>query len=79
LHTGAQIDLLLFKNGRRTGVEIKRTDAPRLTHSMRTALTDLGFDRILVIYPCDRRTPTNGGFVVEVDLISSSLLIFRPR
>ncbi|MFZ2634669.1 MAG: ATP-binding protein [Desulfosalsimonadaceae bacterium] len=54
-HAGAEIDLLLFKDGRRTGVEIKRADAPRLTHSMRSALTDLGLDRLLVIYPGDRR------------------------
>jgi uncharacterized protein len=54
-HAGAEIDLLLFKDGRRTGVEIKRADAPRLTSSMRTALTDLHLDRLLVIYPGDRR------------------------
>ena len=54
-HAGAEIDLLLFKDGRRTGVEIKRADAPRLTHSMRTALTDLHLDRLLVIYPGERR------------------------
>ncbi len=54
-HAGAEIDLLLFKDGRRTGIEIKRTDAPRLTHSMRTALTDLRLDRLLVVYPGERR------------------------
>ena len=54
-HTGAEIDLLLFKDGRRTGVEIKRADAPRLAHSMRTALTDLSLHRLLVIYPGERR------------------------
>lgn len=54
-HAGAEIDLLLFKEGRRTGVEIKRADAPRLTPSMRTALTDLSLDRLLVIYPGERR------------------------
>jgi predicted AAA+ superfamily ATPase len=54
-HAGAEIDLLLFKDGRRTGVEIKRADAPRLTPSMRTALTDLKLDRLVVIYPGERR------------------------
>lgn len=54
-HAGAEIDLLLFKEGRRTGVEIKRADAPRLTPSMRTALTDLSLDRLLVMYPGERR------------------------
>lgn len=56
-HAGAELDLLLFKDGRRFGVEIKRADAPRLTPSMRTALEDLRLDRLLVIYPGDRRYP----------------------
>lgn len=50
-HAGAEIDLLLFKDGRRIGVEVKRADAPRLTTSMRTALADLKLDRLMVIYP----------------------------
>ncbi len=29
-HNGAELDLLLFKDGRRLGVECKRMDAPRL-------------------------------------------------
>ena len=56
-HAGAELDLLLFKDGRRFGVEIKRADAPRLTPSMRTALEDLRLDRLMVVYPGDRRYP----------------------
>jgi predicted AAA+ superfamily ATPase len=54
-HAGAEIDLLLFKDRRRIGVEIKRADAPRLTPPMRVALTDLDLDRLFVIYPGERR------------------------
>jgi predicted AAA+ superfamily ATPase len=54
-HAGAELDLLLFKDGRRFGVEIKRADAPRLTPSMRTALEDLRLDRLVVIYPGEQR------------------------
>ena len=54
-HSGAELDLLLFKNGRRVGVEFKRTDAPRLTPSMRSALADLSLDALYVVYPGDRR------------------------
>ena len=54
-HAGAELDLLLFKDGRRFGVEIKRADAPRLTPSMRTALEDLRLDRLVVVYPGERR------------------------
>jgi len=50
-HGGAELDLLLMRDGRRIGVECKRVDAPRLTPSMRSALSDLELDRLLVIYP----------------------------
>jgi uncharacterized protein len=53
-HNGAELDLLLFKNGRRIGVECKRTDAPRLTPSMRIALSDLKLDHLYVLYPGDK-------------------------
>jgi predicted AAA+ superfamily ATPase len=54
-HNGAELDLLLVKNGFRIGIECKRSDAPRLTPSMRTSLTDLELDRMVVIYPGTRR------------------------
>ena len=54
-HQGAEIDLLVQKNGEILGVECKRTDAPRMTPSIRTALTDLNLDRVIVVYPGDRR------------------------
>ena len=54
-HQSAELDLLLFKRGRRIGVECKRKDAPVLTPSMRTALTDLKLDELLVAYPGDKR------------------------
>jgi predicted AAA+ superfamily ATPase len=54
-HGGAEIDLVLHKNGRMFGVECKRVDAPRLTPSMRIALSDLGLERIIVIYPGVKR------------------------
>ena len=54
-HTGAELDLLLVKDGRRLGVEIKRADAPRLTPSMRIALEDLRLEQIVVLYPGSRR------------------------
>lgn len=53
-HTGAELDLLLFKNGQRLGVEVKRQDAPRLTPSMRIALHDLRLDHLTVVYPGNR-------------------------
>ncbi len=54
-HGGAEIDLLLFKNGRRIGVECKRADAPVLTSSIRIALADLKLDELRVVYPGEKR------------------------
>ena len=56
-HNGAELDLLIIKNGRKLGVECKRVDAPRLTPSMRIAFQDLRLDHLVVIYPGDRRYP----------------------
>jgi predicted AAA+ superfamily ATPase len=54
-HQGAELDLLLMPGSRRIGVEIKRSDAPALTPSMRSALEDLRLNRLWVIYPGERR------------------------
>jgi predicted AAA+ superfamily ATPase len=54
-YNGAELDLLLFKDGRRIGVECKRADGPALTPSMRTALADLRLDHLYVLYPGDKR------------------------
>jgi uncharacterized protein len=56
-YNGAELDLLLFKNGRRIGIECKRADAPALTPSMRTALADLRLDHLYVLYPGDKAYP----------------------
>jgi len=56
-HTGAELDGLFIKQGRRLGIEIKRADAPRLTPSMRHAMTDLKLDLLWVIYPGNRTYP----------------------
>jgi len=56
-HQGAEIDLVLVKDGRMLGVECKRVDAPRLTPSMRIALDDLKLERIAVVYPGAKRFP----------------------
>ena len=49
-HTGAELDLLVVHGARRYGFEIKRTVAPRVTPSMRTALDDLDLTRLDVVH-----------------------------
>lgn len=54
---GAELDLLLFRNGKRLGFEFKCSDAPTLTKSMHIALADLGLDKLFVVYPGNDRYP----------------------
>jgi hypothetical protein len=56
-HAGAELDLLLVKDGRRIGVECRRVDAPGMTPSMRSALADLELDGLAVVYPGSLRYP----------------------
>jgi len=49
-HGGAELDLLVVDGRNRRGFEFKRTSAPRVTPSMRSALTDLKLDRLDVIH-----------------------------
>jgi predicted AAA+ superfamily ATPase len=49
-HTGAELDLLVVTGRRRHGFEIKRTVAPRVTPSMRTAMSDLKLDTLSLIH-----------------------------
>ena len=56
-NNGAELDLLLLKDGKRIGVECKRKDAPRLTPSMKIAMEDLRLDKLIVFYPGERAYP----------------------
>jgi predicted AAA+ superfamily ATPase len=49
----AEIDLILQKREGLIGIEVKYTDAPTITKSMRVALKDLSLKHIYVIYPGD--------------------------
>lgn len=74
-HAGAEIDLLLFKDGRRIGVETKRADAPRLTPSMRIAMTDLKLERLIVIYPGEQRY----ALTEKVDVLPLSVVLTEEK
>lgn len=50
-HSGAELDLLVIKQGRRIGVECKYVDAPKLTPSMVTAMKNLKLKVLFVLYP----------------------------
>ena len=44
-------NILTAKNGKRLGFEIKYTDYPKITRSMRVAFQDLKLDHLYVIFP----------------------------
>jgi len=52
-HQHAELDLLIIKNGKRLGFEIKYSGAPKLTKSMQLAQEDLALDALTVVYPGD--------------------------
>ena len=53
-YSGAELDLLVMAGRRRYGFEIKRTEAPRLTTSMRSALETLDLQRLDVVHAGQR-------------------------
>lgn len=70
-HGGAEIDLVVERDGQRIGVEVKRTDAPRMTPSIRTAIADLGLDRVVVAHAGREQFALASG----VDAISADRLL----
>jgi predicted AAA+ superfamily ATPase len=50
-HQGAELDLLVMRGGKRYGFEMKLSDAPTVSKSMRIALEDLGLERLFVVHP----------------------------
>ena len=53
-HSGAELDLLVVAGRRRYGFEVKRTEAPRLTASMRSAVETLDLQRLDVVHAGQR-------------------------
>ena len=60
-HQGAELDLLLFTKGKRIGFEVKFTESPTTTKSMRIAVKDLHIDKLFVVHPGDASYPLDTG------------------
>lgn len=73
-HQGAELDLLLFRGGRRFGVEVKRRDAPVITASMRIAIKDLKLDHLTVLYPGSQAYPLSD----RISVVPLSALATNP-
>ena len=49
VHAGAELDLLVIKDGRRLGFEVKLTKSPSVSASMRSAKASLALDHLFVM------------------------------
>ncbi len=49
-HSGAELDLLLIRGGKRWGVEVKYTDAPTMSRSMHVAMETLKLEHLWVVH-----------------------------
>ena len=58
-HSGAELDLLIFHQGKRFGIEVKFSEAPEVTRSMHIALEELRLAHLWVIYPGSHGYPVN--------------------
>jgi len=56
-YSGAEVDLLLLRKGKRVGLEFKYADAPGTTKSMHLTLAALKLDRLYIVYPGSRSYP----------------------
>lgn len=53
-HAGAELDLLMLRDGKRYGFECKLADAPGTSRSMRVALESLKLNHLWILYPGDQ-------------------------
>lgn len=49
-HAGLELDLLVMKNGKRLGFEIKYSETPKVTRSMLQIIDDLKLDQFFIVY-----------------------------
>lgn len=54
-HAGAELDLMIMKNGKRIGIEFKYTDSPKITSSIKIAIEDLKLSNVIIVYPGDMK------------------------
>jgi hypothetical protein len=55
--SGAELDLLFIRDGKKIGFEFKYTDRPKVTPSMQIAIKDLKLDHLFLIYPGNQLFP----------------------
>jgi predicted AAA+ superfamily ATPase len=65
VHGQGELDLLIFRGGKRLGYEVKYTDRPRLTRSQHLALEQLRLDQLTMVVPGDATYALEDGIDVR--------------
>lgn len=80
-HAGAELDLLIVRGTERLGFEIKRTAAPTVTRSLRTAVETLRLDQAYVVHAGDHSFPLASGIdaVAATDVPTRLATLAEPE
>ncbi len=57
VHTGGEVDLVFENNGRLYGIEVKYSQAPEVTASIKSAIQELSFKHVWIVYPGKEEYP----------------------
>lgn len=75
-HSGAELDLLWVRGRHRWGFEFKRTSAPVLTRSLRTAIEVLNIEKAFIVHAGERTFPLHGRVTaVSADRLLADLTV----
>jgi predicted AAA+ superfamily ATPase len=64
-HGGAELDLIILHKGRRYGIEVKFSEAPKATPSMREAVRRLELEHLWIVYPGSQAYPVEAKITVQ--------------
>jgi predicted AAA+ superfamily ATPase len=53
-HSGLELDLMVLKNGKKLGFEIKFSESPKVTRSMHSVIENLNLDKLYLVYRGER-------------------------
>ncbi|SHJ58384.1 hypothetical protein SAMN05444280_12350 [Tangfeifania diversioriginum] len=54
-HSGLELDLMVVKNAKKLGFEIKFSESPKVTRSMHSVIENLNLDKLYLVYRGERR------------------------
>lgn len=74
-HSGAELDLLWVRGRKRWGFEFKRTSAPKLTASLKTAVDTLGLQQAYLIHAGEKSFPLDR----QVTAVAAGQLLERLK